>query len=323
MSQYYEKYGGNNPITQKNADPVQCCLEGSYLNCPENPFRFEKGLCTKFMAQRCARGWDQYCDLYIEEQSSADFTGKKVDEFLTEAFTSKFCRDDTSDPNSKCYTRCEMLNPLASNSAVVCKTYGNNAYRDVNQVQAISTAFLLDAKLDAATPLSVHKCPKTCDILSINNFDENDRVLNEVLDRGLVQSGLMNLAQNIVKHGTKVNNSRLQNFIDKYIMTGNNQPNLAAQLGKTNVISTANFPTPISSTIPAESVVSTSSEPASNSLPINLNKSQREGFEVGDAQEDKMKKGKGRQRMMLILLIVIIIGYLIYLAKKERNSQKF
>ena len=90
MSDYFEKYGGKNPITEKNADPVQCCLEGSYLNCPENPWRFEKGLCQNFMGQRCARGWDKYCDLYLDQQSTADFTGEKANDFLFEALLQNF-----------------------------------------------------------------------------------------------------------------------------------------------------------------------------------------------------------------------------------------
>jgi hypothetical protein len=310
MSDYFEKYGGKNPITEKNADPVQCCLEGSYLNCPENPFRFEKGLCHKYMGQRCSRGWDRYCDLYLDEQSNADFTGKKVDDFLFQAFTSKFCRDDTSDPNNKCYTRCEMMNPLADNSAVVCKSYGNNAYRDMKNVQAISTAYLLDAKLDATSPISVHQCPKTCDLLSLNDFDENDRLLNEVLDRGVAQAGVMNLAENIVKQGIVVKNSRLRNFISKYIVT-NNQPNsISAQLGKTNVKSMMNMPTPISSQVPVTSEMMTSTQPTPNNLPISLQKSQREGFK-GDKVADN--------DFLLYLVVAGIIGYLLMncVCKKE------
>ena len=322
MSQYYEKYGGNNPITQKNADPVQCCLEGSYLNCPENPFRFEKGLCTKFMGQRCARGWDQYCDLYLEEQSSSDFTGKKVTEFLTEAFSSKFCRDDTSDPNSKCYTRCEMLNPLSNNSATVCKTYGNNAYRDIRNVQAVSTGFLLDAKLDAATPLSVHKCPKTCDILAMNSFGEDDRVLNEVLDRGIAQNAVMNLAQNIVKSGLSINNTRLQNFISKYIDTSNSKEgfdadlSLTSQLGKTNVLSTSNYPTPMSSKVPAYSVVSDSSYP-DRTLAIPPNTIYT-GLPNASTVMEKKKQESDKKGQMMVILIVLIICYLLYLSSKKK-----
>jgi hypothetical protein len=308
MSDYFEKYGGNNPITEKNADPVQCCLEGSYLNCPENPWRFEKGLCQNFMGQRCARGWDKYCDLYLDQQSTADFTGKKANDFLFEAFTAKFCRDDTSDPTNKCYTRCEMMNPLADNSAVVCKTYGNNAYRDVKTLSAISTAYLQDAKLDSSSPISVHQCPKTCDLLSLNDFEENDRLLNEVLDRGVAQNGVMNLAENIVKQGITVKNSRLRNFISKYITSGGQPNQIDATLGKTNFKSMVSVPTPIASTIPEVSFMKTTTEPERNTLPINLQKSQvmkREGFR---GETSKMSQ----QDMILYAIVIGIAGYLIF-----------
>jgi hypothetical protein len=308
MSDYFEKYGGKNPITEKNADPVQCCLEGSYLNCPENPWRFEKGLCQNFMGQRCARGWDKYCDLYLDQQSTADFTGKKANDFLFEAFTAKFCRDDTSDPTNKCYTRCEMMNPLADNSAVVCKTYGNNAYRDVKTLSAISTAFLQDAKLDSSSPISVHQCPKTCDLLSLNDFEDNDRLLNEVLDRGVAQNGVMNLAENIVKQGILVKNSRLRNFISKYITSGGQPNQIDATLGKTNFKSIVPVPTPIASTIPENPIMKTTTEPERNTLPINLQKSQvmkREGFR-GETS------GMSQQDMILYAIVIGITGYLLF-----------
>jgi hypothetical protein len=310
MSDYFEKYGGKNPITEKNADPVQCCLEGSYLNCPENPWRFEKGLCQNFMGQRCARGWDKNCDLYLDQQSTADFTGKKANDFLFEAFTAKFCRDDTSDPTNKCYTRCEMMNPLADNSAVVCKTYGNNAYRDVKTLSAISTAYLQDAKLDSSSPISVHQCPKTCDILSLNDFEENNRLLNEVLDRGVAQNGVMNLAENIVKQGIQVKNTRLINFINKYIkQAGSAQPNqIDATLGKTNFKSIVPVPTPIASTIPENPIMKMTTEPERNTLPVNLQKSQvmkREGFR-GETS------GMSQQDMILYAIVIGIAGYLLF-----------
>lgn len=286
MSQYFEKYGGKNPVTEKNADPVQCCLEGYYLNCPENPYRFGKDVCHKFMGQRCARGWDKYCDLYLDQETNADFTGKKASDFLFEAFTSKFCRDDTSDPNNKCYTRCEMMNPLASNSAVVCQSYGNNAYRNIKTLENISTRFLQDGNLDSTSPISVHACPKTCDILSLNDFDEDDRVLNEVLDRGVATNGLMNLAQNVIKNKIPVKNTRFRNFIEKYISTTGQPNQVSALLGSTNFLSSKAVPTPMDSTIPESKDINENDyvQRDANKLPINLSHAQtlKEGFKGDD-----------------------------------------
>jgi len=315
MSEYFEKYGGNNPITEKNADPTDCCLDGFYLNCPENPWRFELGLRSQFMGQRCARTWDNKCDLFLEQQRSSDFTGQKASNFLFEAFTSKYCRDDISDPNNKCYTRCEMMNPLAANSAVVCKSYGNNAYRKMDDLQAVSTNFLSDARLDSTSPLYVHKCPKTCDILSLNDFGEDNRLLNEVLDRGVAQAGLMNLAENVVKNSIPVTNTRFLNFIQKYIVgggpgqEGSTVNNISPLLGKTNNLSTIPYPTPMPSFLGTSSRdVKTSTTPPSNPLPFNLQRSQREGFQQDKDNDDTMKN----YNMYLLIAVIAILIFCLY-----------
>jgi hypothetical protein len=317
MSDYFQKYGGKNPITEKSADPTNCCLEGMYLNCPENPWRFEAGLCQQFMGQRCARTWDNKCDLYLEQQGSADFTGKKSSNFLFEAFTSKYCRDDTTDPNNKCYTRCEMMNPLSPAGAVVCKSYGNNAYRKIDDLQAVSTNFLSDARLDSTSPLYVHKCPKTCDILSLNDFGEDNRLLNEVLDRGVAQAGLMNLAENVVKNSIPVTNTRFLNFISKYIadkQQGSVANNITPLLGKTNNLSTIPFPTPMPSFLGTSSNdVKPSTTPSlpNVNLPLNLEKSQREGF-----RQDGATSPENTFPIYGYFIILAFILLILYLAKE-------
>ena len=211
------KLGENATISLKEADPVNCCLDGYFFNCPENPMRFEKGMCNDYMAQRCARNWDNYCDIFLEQMDSKDVNGKAMTNFLSKAAEFKFCRDDTSNPNAHCVTACELVNPLAPGGAVVCKSVGDTVYRDQTQLYNISTDFSQSEGLNTTAPLKVAACPKTCDLT--NNLDNTNRILNECLDRGVCQPEMMNLAENIVKNKIPVQNQRLQQFINQYIVT--------------------------------------------------------------------------------------------------------
>jgi hypothetical protein len=150
----FKKLGQNYTISLKEADPVNCCLDGSFMNCPENPLRFEKGMCGDYMAQRCARNWDSYCDVYLEQMDSKDINGKAVDQFLGATLSSKFCRDDTSNPNAHCVTACELVNPLSAGGAVVCKSVGETVYRDQTQLYNISTDFANSEGLNTTAPWS-------------------------------------------------------------------------------------------------------------------------------------------------------------------------
>jgi len=317
----YQKVDVGIPIDIKQSDPVHCCLEGSFLNCPENSTRFEKGACTAFMAQRCARNWDNVCDLYLEQQQSADFTSKRANEFLTEAFTFKYCRDDTSDPNNKCYTRCEKFNPNSANSAIICKTYGNNAYRDINTVSAISTDFFQDAKLKTTSPIKVHSCKKTCDVLSLSSFENDDRLLNEVLDRGIVIPGLMNLSENIINNSVPVNNKRLQQFISTYIVNREDltQPNpLSVQLGSANVIANYKTNTPVPTNNNAFDNDNTFSSVGLNIAPAQRIETIPKARIVQPSLPQQIKGqegyhgygmgcGRGLMPMILLVLLVVVI----------------
>ena len=215
------KLGDNATISLREADPVNCCLDGYFFNCPENPMRFEKGMCNDYMAQRCARNWDNYCDLFLEQVDSKDVNGKASGDFLAKAAEFKFCRDDTTNPNSHCITACELVNPLAPGGAVVCKSVGETVYRDQNQLYNISTDFSQSEGLNTTAPLKVTSCPKTCDLTQ--SIDNSNRILNECLDRGVCQPEMMNLAENIVKNKVVNNNQRLAQFINQYIVTNPSQ----------------------------------------------------------------------------------------------------
>ena len=220
------------PVMQNEADPAHCCLEGSYLNCPENPMKGDVTMCINYMAQRCARNWDTMCDMYLVQQDEKNISGKYSDQFLTKVAESKYCRDDTENPNSHCITKCELLNPTAPDGAVTCRSIGETIYRDKNNFYNISTNFAQNEGLDTTAGLKVAGCPVVCDVFSLSALDNNDRVLNECLDRGTCQGIMMNLSRQANEKKIPITNTRLQNFINYYIMSNaTTQPAQAAALG--------------------------------------------------------------------------------------------
>ena len=300
------KYGEISPITQREADPVHCCLSGSYLNCPENPMKNDLEMCTNYMADRCARNWDSYCDLYLNELDDKSVTGKYADPWLARVAESKYCRDDTSNPNSHCITKCELVNPSGNGGAIVCSNEGETIYRDKNQFYNISTNFAENQGLDSTAPLKATKCPKTCDLFSATGFDNTDRVLNECLDRGSCQSVLMNLAEKVTQNNVTVTNDRFKQFMDRFILTNKSmQPSLAASLGGNAPIITTQ-----PNTVAGANVTLPTQAP-------------REGFEYPpdmpsqyirrQTPQEKPQQGLGVGEWIAIIIALIVIIYFLYL----------
>jgi len=222
----YQFNGEGSVVSLREADPVQCCLSGesgifSMETCAGNPLRTQVGLCPLFMSERCARNWDGYCDIYLKEQSQNDPNGKKVMEFLKDTLSHKFCR--TLDvPGSYCYTRCETFNPTSPNSAQICRTVGDVVYRPSNKQYNLDTNFNWSGKLNTAEPIKFTGCKKTCDVFPAQGITDDDRVVNECLDRGIGMDIISNLAQNLVASKTPVANKRLKQYIDYYVIGSTN-----------------------------------------------------------------------------------------------------
>ena len=305
------KYGELNPITQREADPVHCCLSGSYLNCPENPMRNDLEMCTNYMANRCSRTWDSYCDLYLNEQDDKSVTGKYSGPWLARVAESKYCRDDTTNPNSHCITKCELVNPSGNGGAIVCSNEGETIYRDKNQFYNISTNFAENQGIDSTSPLKATKCPKTCDLFSATGFDNTDRVLNECLDRGTCQPILMNLAEKVTQNNIPVTNDRFRDFINRFILTNRaTQPSLAASLGgnapvittQPNTTAGANVTLPVQA--PREGFQYPSYEP----LPSQY---------IRQQTPDQIKEeGLGTGTWIIIIILLVVLVYIFFMYAK-------
>ncbi len=245
MTDYYT-FGEKSKISKRQTDPVQCCLNGKdgYFAaevCPENPLRRDVWLCPAFMAQRCARNWDKYCDIYLEERKGEDFTGKAANEFIRQAAETKFCRVDEAQ-DGFCYERCEMFNPTANSSAKVCKTEGNVTYRESDKLYNLDTDYSSSGKLNYASPLKIKGCKKICDIFNLQDLTNEDKVLNECLDRGVCSDILTNVAMNLSSKNVPVQNERLRSFMNKLIPKPG-QPGYA-NLGASGIITNTQVATP-------------------------------------------------------------------------------
>jgi hypothetical protein len=253
-------------IIQSQADPVQCCLKGQMFACPSNPVRRDIGLCPLFMGQRCAKKWDGYCDLFLSEKDEENVQGSYSNEFLRNAFEAMFCQLDNKNPNSLCYERCEMFDPASSSpSFMVCKTEGDVAYRQSSMLFDNAGDFPQSGMIYTASPIKMTSCPKTCNVYT--DLTDNNRLLNEVLNRGSCPDLVMNLAQNIVSNQVPYTNKRLKDFISRYIIQpGQRLTPGFSSIGDSNLLTTTNIKTP------AVNAVLPKTQPSAVPQPVNTTK---------------------------------------------------
>ena len=221
MESNYSTFQNNVPVKTYLADPVQDCIAGNFFNGADNPLRYDIGRCTTFMSQRCGRQWDGYCDIYLKEQKDSNFTGKDSNKFLTEALNSQFCRINNNLPGSEntCYTRCEQMDPLAPDSAMICSTDGDFVYRRSDKMYNIDTQYNALGKLSTPEPIRMAACPKICDKFTPELLSNNNRVLNECIDRGIAMDALVNIAENAIAAGVEITNERFIRFIKSFVLT--------------------------------------------------------------------------------------------------------
>ena len=221
MESNYSTFQNNVPVKTYLADPVQDCIAGNFFNGADNPLRYDIGRCTTFMSQRCGRQWDGYCDIYLSEQNKSDFTRKASNEFLTAALDSQFCRINNDLPGSEntCYTRCEQMDPLAPDSAMICSTDGDFIYRRSDKMYNIDTQYNALGKLSTPEPIRMAACPKICDKFTPELLSNENRVLNECIDRGIAMNALVNIAENAIAAGVEITNERFLRFIKSFVLT--------------------------------------------------------------------------------------------------------
>ncbi len=250
MYQTFKNVSG--PIKNYLADPVQDCIAGNFFNGHDNPTRYDIGRCSRFMGERCSRQWDGYCDLYLREQIDADFVGKAANEFLLKALDAQFCTVDknTVGSDKTCFTKCEQMDPLAPDSAMICQTEGNYVYRTTDKMYNIDTQYNALGRLSTPSPIRIAECPRVCNLLTEDKLTDNNRILNECLDRGIGGDILVNIATNAISNGVKITNTRFNRFIDSFVLKNSNslKPGFSS-LGASPMLSTVKKGMPASNPV--------------------------------------------------------------------------
>jgi len=332
------------PINTFQADPVFAVIDGpggiNKLFTSPRATRLPLGFATAFMAQRCAQSvdsWDGYCDMYLKQESDANFTGKNATEFIRDTLSRMFCRNDTSIPGSQCIERCEMFDPTSNNSAQVCRTQGDLVYRSSEKVSALDTLYPQTGKLQTASPLRFTKCPKICDIFDPEKLSDRNVPLNLALDRGICMDIIQNLIENLVtaQKTDVVTNQRLLRLMNAYVQNGQVKPGLY-NLGAGPYVSSAQVATPATVPYlpPNETLIVNENRTITGPSPIvnvtpqltetqlaedsNVEGASGEPFGFIDLDQDNDKDPNSSLYMILIIAFVVVL--LLCIGKKTASK---
>lgn len=218
MENQYYKFGLNKPVPLDVSDPVDCCIGNKYMNCPQNPLRYDNLMCNNFMIQRCAKNWDSKCTQYLKE-SVQPYLPKNLnvlppDAILEEIARTKYCMLDKSDPNAKCVELCEPLNPVDQTSAQVCSIYGTEIFQDDSLLKDIAGDFPATAKLRNTSRVRIGECPIIC--TGVDKIQKDDPVIDMCLSTGKCADVMQQLADYANKNNIPVENEKFKNFMDYY-----------------------------------------------------------------------------------------------------------
>ena len=202
-SEFGKPYAAFKPIE----NIAECCLSGSPWHCWEQA---DLGMCPGYMSGKCAKEWDQTCDLYLQTLDDIDLTR----DFLQQTASKKYCR--LSD-DSNCSIKCQPFNPINQESEQVCSYYGNETLIDGNQTMDIG--YYTPVNL---SPDYFGKCSLTCDVL--DNLKDDDPVINNCLATGLCGEQVANICR--VNKDKTLNNVYLQTYCD--IINGKQKDNKVA-----------------------------------------------------------------------------------------------
>lgn len=131
-SEDYAVLRPENKYKKAEAEMLNCCLPGSFMNCNGGWEYQGFGTCQSAMAQRCSTKWDDNCDAYL-----GNLTYEEGRSFLDNVSRRKYCT--TSSCESKkgfqmigCKRANEMANPLNPNSYQTDFLQGTDTYFGYN-----------------------------------------------------------------------------------------------------------------------------------------------------------------------------------------------
>lgn len=268
--------------------PEDCCIR----NIRDAGFKLEK--CPVHMAQRCARDWDDKCDIYLLQLDDK----RDGNDFINLVASKKYCRGTKE--NESC---------VSTYKDGIYVQEDESSYTDPQKLLTFSnnfenlSDFVVEGKAEI-TPIKAGKCDKKCDILNLANFGNDDRVLNECLDRGSCQEVMMNLSENLIINNIDVKNERMKKFIKGYIAT--NPADIQTRVlvgGKGPQVTTREITTPGPPVIINPEVAGL--KPVA---PSGFIKS-REGFY--DNQEGLSQETSTKLRPITIIIILVFVALII------------
>ncbi len=271
--------------------PEDCCIR----NILDTGFKLQN--CPEHMAQRCARNWDDKCDIYILQLDDK----REGNDFIDLVASKKYCRV-TNNKDEAC---------VKSYKDGTYVQEDETSYTDLQKLLSVSDNFgnlrdfIVEGKAEI-TPLKAGKCDKKCDILNLANFGNDDRVLNECLDRGSCQEVMMNLAENLTINNIDIKNERMKKFIEGYIAT--NPADIQTRVlvgGKGPQVTTREITTPG----PAV-VINPEVEGLKPIAPSGFIKS-REGFYNPPSQEGLSQEKSTNLRPITIIIILLFVALII------------
>ena len=271
--------------------PEDCCIR----NIRDAGFKLEK--CPEHMAQRCARNWDDKCDIYLLQLDDK----REGNDFINLVASKKYCRV-TNNKDEAC---------VKSYKDGTYVQEDETSYTDPQKLLSVSDNFgnlrdfIVEGKAEI-TPLKAGKCDKKCDILNLANFGNDDRVLNECLDRGSCQEVMMNLAENLTINNIDIKNERMKKFIKGYIAT--NPADIQTRVlvgGKGPQVTTREITTPGPAVIINPEVAGL--KPIA---PSGFIKS-REGFYNSPSQEGLSQEKSTNLRPITIIIILLFVALII------------
>lgn len=232
----YSRFGPSNPLTPRDIDPVDQCVGNVFFTTSGiTGQNMQSDFCPRFMSQRCAVNWDNYCEAYLAtSQVDAGGNPKLNKNWLEGVANKKYCRAYVEAPGANCSLKCESFNPQGQTSVDICETVGAQNWMDTKNQEDLGGNFPQSSMLNPLSPIYMDSCPEICDAKNspVGSLGADDEVLNKCIELGACSSVLMDLAYNSVKNNLDVTNPKFQKIIEYAKLNVPVNPNTIVKIAK-------------------------------------------------------------------------------------------
>ncbi len=193
-TQYSLISSGDKTEAEAFNDIMQCCLPGGAFACPQGYFS-QMSNCQSYMAKRCANDWDEYCEVYLANQTPQ--FGKT---FLNDTARNKYCRKPTGAEavDNHCSRVCQPVDPNNPDSPVICNLWGEQTYyTDPDELRSS----IRDKQCSNPDPAYITSCQnaEVCDVIHPGDLTQNDPVYQRCLTWGACKDTFGKIMYGIAK----------------------------------------------------------------------------------------------------------------------------